>query len=33
MMLTSEVRYNNKLLTESGKDLDLLRGVYGEGVL
>jgi UDP-glucose 6-dehydrogenase len=29
-MLTADVRYNNGLLVESGKDLDLLRGVYGD---
>jgi nucleotide sugar dehydrogenase len=29
-MLTADVRYNNRLLVESGKDLDLLRGVYGD---
>lgn len=32
-MLTSQVRYNNMLLTESEKDLDLLSGVYSQGVL
>lgn len=29
-VLGAEVAYNNHLLTESGKDLDLLKGVYGE---
>lgn len=31
-LLTAEVDYNNHLLRESGKDLDLLRGVYGESL-
>lgn len=31
--LASMARYNNFLLTSSGKDLDLLRGVYGDAVL
>jgi len=31
-MLTADVCYNNHLLTESGKDLDLLRGVYGDSL-
>lgn len=29
-MLTAEVLYNNKLLLESGKDVDLLTAVYGD---
>jgi nucleotide sugar dehydrogenase len=29
-MLTAQARYNNKLLADSGKDIDLLRGVYGD---
>ncbi|MEN9920375.1 MAG: UDP-glucose 6-dehydrogenase [Candidatus Parcubacteria bacterium] len=29
-LLSAEVAYNNKLLRDSGKDLDLLRGVYGD---
>lgn len=29
-MLTAMVRYNNRLLRESNKDLDLLKGVYGD---
>jgi UDPglucose 6-dehydrogenase len=29
-ILTNSVRFNNKLLIESNKDLDLLEGVYGK---
>ena len=29
-MLTSMINYNNRLLRDSGKDLDILAGVYGE---
>lgn len=29
-MLTAKVQYNNSLLKRSGKDLDLLEGVYGK---
>lgn len=29
-VLTAQVAYNNRLLKQSGKDLDLLEGVYGE---
>ena len=29
-VLSSQVAYNNRLLKESGKDLELLQGVYGE---
>lgn len=32
-MLQSMIDYNNKLLIESGKDIDLLTGVYGEELL
>ncbi|MCA9361761.1 hypothetical protein KC906_00140 [Candidatus Kaiserbacteria bacterium] len=32
-MLTRMVAYNNELLRNSNKDLDLLEGVYGSGVL
>lgn len=31
-ILTDQVKYNNQLLRESNKDLDLLRGVYGEKI-
>jgi UDPglucose 6-dehydrogenase len=32
-LLTAEVTYNNQLLRNSGKDLDLLKGVYGDSGL
>lgn len=32
-MLTAMTNYNNDLLRETNKDLDLLEGVYGSGVL
>lgn len=32
-LLTSSVAYNNKLLSNSGKDAELLRGVYGDDIL
>jgi hypothetical protein len=32
-MLTAQVAYNNCLLSSSNKDLNLLKGVYGESVV
>jgi nucleotide sugar dehydrogenase len=32
-MLSASVAYNNKLLSDSGKDAELLRGVYGDDIL
>jgi UDP-glucose 6-dehydrogenase len=32
-MLTAQVAYNNHLLSSSNKDLNLLKGVYGESVV
>jgi nucleotide sugar dehydrogenase len=32
-LLSAEVAFNNRLLRESGKDLDLLAGVYGEEII
>jgi UDPglucose 6-dehydrogenase len=32
-LLSSSVAYNNKLLSNSGKDAELLRGVYGDDIL
>jgi nucleotide sugar dehydrogenase len=32
-LLSAEVAFNNRLLRESGKDLDLLAGVYGEQII
>jgi UDPglucose 6-dehydrogenase len=31
-LLTAEARYNNQLLSSSGKDLDLLKSVYGDDI-
>ena len=32
-MLTDMANYNNYLLRKSNKDLDALKGVYGDGVV
>lgn len=32
-MLEQMIAYNNHLLVQSGKDLDILAGVYGEDVV